>query len=78
MWGALQTISAKYPSLKLSITLPVMPDGLTADGKKVVQAAKNAGLNFLVNLMTMDYGVRINYDNGLNTYITRYNKYIRP
>ena len=53
---ALKTIVVNNPNLKISFTLPVMPSGLVSDGKNVVTLAKNAGLNFVVNILTMDYG----------------------
>ncbi|MFB9686687.1 chitinase [Amycolatopsis plumensis] len=53
---ALKTLQDNNPGLKISLTLPVLPDGLTADGLNVVKAAKNAGVNLdLVNIMAMDY-----------------------
>ncbi|KTD42438.1 chitinase [Legionella quateirensis] len=62
---ALQNIQQQYPELKLSFTLPVMPEGLTGDGKNVIHQAKNAGLRFHVNIMAMDYGPAYNGDMGL-------------
>ncbi|MGW4379238.1 cellulose binding domain-containing protein [Kitasatospora sp. NPDC004531] len=48
---------AKGRELKVSLTLPVLPSGLTADGVYILQSAKNAGLNVdLVNVMAMDFG----------------------
>jgi len=53
---ALKILQDRHPSLKISLTLPVLPNGLTADGVKVVQSAKNAGVNLdMVNIMAMDY-----------------------
>ena len=53
---AMKDLKASYPSLQFSMTLPVMPTGLTADGVNIVKAAKNAGIRIdVVNLMTMDY-----------------------
>ncbi|ONI70585.1 sugar hydrolase [Actinosynnema sp. ALI-1.44] len=53
---ALKILQDKNPGLKISLTLPVLPTGLTADGVNVVQQAKNAGVNLdLVNIMAMDY-----------------------
>jgi len=47
----------KATGVKVSLTLPVLPSGLTADGVNVVKAAKAAGVNVdLVNVMAMDYG----------------------
>ena len=48
---------AKGRDLKVSLTLPVLPNGLTADGLYVLQSAKNAGLSVdVVNAMSMDFG----------------------
>ncbi|GAA3019163.1 hypothetical protein GCM10020229_33020 [Kitasatospora albolonga] len=48
---------AKGRDLKVSLTLPVLPSGLTADGVYVLQSAKNAGLAVdVVNAMAMDFG----------------------
>ena len=54
---ALKTIQANNPTVAISFTLPVMPEGLTQDGKNMVKQAINAGLNFQLGIMTMDYGV---------------------
>ncbi|WP_042381857.1 cellulose binding domain-containing protein [Streptacidiphilus melanogenes] len=49
--------AAKGRDLKVSLTLPVLPSGLTADGLYVLQSAKAAGLNVdVVNVMAMDFG----------------------
>lgn len=43
--------------LRVSLTLPVLPSGLTADGLAVVQSALAAGVELhCVNIMAMDYG----------------------
>jgi hypothetical protein len=43
--------------LKVSLTLPVLPSGLTSDGVAVLTSAKKAGVSVnLVNIMAMDYG----------------------
>lgn len=56
MLQALQNIQKKYPQLEISFTLPVFPTGLNDSGKFIVQSAQQAGLKFIVNLMTMNYG----------------------
>lgn len=44
-------------SLRISLTLPVLPSGLTADGQNVVASAISHGVDVtLVNVMTMDFG----------------------
>jgi hypothetical protein len=54
---ALAALQKANPGLKISLTLPVLPEGLTADGLNVVKSAKAAGVNLdLVNIMAMDYG----------------------
>ncbi|BCJ43377.1 hypothetical protein GCM10010168_43130 [Actinoplanes ianthinogenes] len=54
---ALAALQKANPGLKISLTLPVLPEGLTADGLNVVKSAKNAGVDLdLVNIMAMDYG----------------------
>lgn len=53
---ALAHLQQTHPGLKISLTLPVLPEGLTADGLYIVQSAKNAGVKVdLVNVMAMDY-----------------------
>ncbi|MEV4635726.1 cellulose binding domain-containing protein [Actinoplanes sp. NPDC049548] len=54
---ALAALQKANPGLKISLTLPVLPEGLTDDGLNVVKSAKNAGVDVdLVNIMAMDYG----------------------
>lgn len=53
---AMAALQAANPGLKISLTLPVLPEGLTADGVNVVKSAIDAGVNLdLVNVMAMDY-----------------------
>jgi hypothetical protein len=53
---ALAVVQRNNPGLKVSFTLPVLPDGLTADGVNLLRSAKNAGVRVdLVNVMAMDY-----------------------
>jgi hypothetical protein len=53
---ALAVVQQRNPGLKISLTLPVLPEGLDANGLNVVKAAKNAGVALdLVNIMAMDY-----------------------
>ncbi len=53
---ALAQVQRATPGLKISLTLPVLPEGLTADGVNVVRSAISAGVNIdLVNVMAMDY-----------------------
>lgn len=54
---ALAALQRKNPGLKVSLTLPVLPEGLTQAGLAVVRSAKDAGVDLdLVNIMAMDYG----------------------
>ena len=53
---ALAALQRANPGLRVSFTLPVLPEGLTADGLGVVRSARDAGVNVdLVNVMAMDY-----------------------
>jgi chitinase len=58
MMQAIQIIKAKYPDLKISFTLPVLPSGLvTGLGENVIARAAHNGLDdYEVNIMAMDYG----------------------
>lgn len=54
-----QTQQKYYPKLRVSLTLGTLAyagSTLNATGDKVVKAAQAAGLNFVVNLMVMDFG----------------------
>jgi hypothetical protein len=54
---ALAAVQKANPGLAVSLTLPVLPEGLTQDGVNVVKAAVDAGVKLdLVNIMAMDYG----------------------
>ena len=53
---ALATVQRNNSGLKISLTLPVLPTGLTQDGVNLVTQTKNAGVNIdMVNVMAMDY-----------------------
>ena len=53
---ALAALQRANPGLRVSFTLPVLPEGLTADGLNVIRSARDAGVNVdLVNVMAMDY-----------------------
>jgi chitinase len=52
-----QELAAEGRALKIWLTLPVLPTGLTQDGVNVVRSAVQAGVNLSgVNIMAMDYG----------------------
>ena len=58
---AIATLQARAAAagkrLEVSLTLPVLPSGLTADGVNVVRSARDAGaVVSVVNIMAMDYG----------------------
>jgi Carbohydrate binding domain/Glycosyl hydrolases family 18 len=53
---AMKDLKASNPGLQFSMTLPVLPSGLTNDGVNILKAAKNAGIKIdVVNVMAMDY-----------------------
>lgn len=54
---ALAKLNAKYPDLKISYCLPVLPTGLTADGIALVRNAHANGVHIDVwRCMSMDFG----------------------
>ena len=54
---ALAALQAANPGLQVSLTLPVLPSGLTSDGVAVLDGAVQAGVQIAtVNVMAMDYG----------------------
>jgi Cellulose binding domain/Glycosyl hydrolases family 18 len=54
---ALVALQKANPGLQVSLTLPVLPSGLTSDGDAVLTGAVQAGVNVsAVNVMAMDYG----------------------
>lgn len=61
---ALKVVQQQHNKVKLSFTLPVMPEGLTAEGKEILASANSAGLKFNVNIMAMDYGPAYTGDMG--------------
>ena len=64
MMSALEVFQQKHPGIKITLTLPTMPEGLTSLGENIVTIAKNAGLNFTVNIMAMDYSSSYDQDMG--------------
>ncbi len=67
---AIAQLQKKHPDLDVSFTLPVMPEGLTPDGVKLVADAKKNGVEIsAVNIMAMDYGP--SYDGDMGTYATK-------
>jgi Cellulose binding domain/Glycosyl hydrolases family 18 len=54
---ALAGLEKANPGLQVSLTLPVLPSGLTSDGDAVLTGAVQAGVNVsAVNVMAMDFG----------------------
>ncbi|MFH8382493.1 carbohydrate binding domain-containing protein [Kitasatospora sp. NPDC018058] len=54
--AALAKLQQAHPGLKVSLTLPVLPEGLTSEGVAIVKSARDAGVNLdLVDIMAMDY-----------------------
>ncbi len=59
---ALARLQQAHPGLRISLTLPVLPEGLTSDGLNVVKSAIDAGVDLdLVNVMAMDYYRGVDY-----------------
>jgi hypothetical protein len=53
---ALSLLKKRRPQIKISYTLPVLPDGLTAIGVELLKSAVQFGLIVdRINLMTMNY-----------------------
>jgi len=59
---ALARLQQAHPGLRISLTLPVLPEGLTSDGLNVVKSARDAGVDLdVVNVMAMDYYRGVDY-----------------
>jgi hypothetical protein len=53
---AMKDLKVANPDLKFSMTLPVLPSGLTGDGVNIIRAAATAQIRIdVVNVMAMDY-----------------------
>ena len=61
---ALTDFQKQNPKIKLSFTLPTLPEGLNDSGKTLISLATQAKLNFNTNIMTMDYGPDYKGDMG--------------
>ncbi|MET7701549.1 cellulose binding domain-containing protein [Streptomyces sp. NPDC005485] len=62
---AIAKLQQQHPSLDVSFTLPVMPEGLTQDGVNLLSNAKSNGVRTnTVNIMAMDYGPAYSGDMG--------------
>lgn len=64
LMSSLKQVQNAHPDLKISFTLPVLPEGLTGSGQEVVNQAKANNLNYSVNIMAMDYGPAYANDMG--------------
>jgi hypothetical protein len=54
---ALVILQKNNPNLLINYTIPILPSGLTQDGKNLINNIKINNLNVnIINLMTMDYG----------------------
>ena len=62
--GALNKFQLSHPDIKISFTLPVMPEGLTYSGADILKQAKTSQLHYSVNIMAMDYGPAYANDMG--------------
>ena len=62
---AINGLEAANPGLVVSVTLPVLPTGLAADGVAFLNLAKQDGTRIdLINVMAMDYGGSFTGDMG--------------
>lgn len=61
---SLKQIQSLHPDLRISFTLPVLPEGLNYQGEQIITKAKNSQLRFTVNIMAMDYGPYYSNDMG--------------
>ena len=60
MARVLKKVQDENPDLRISLTLPVLPTGLTPDGEEIVKIMQDNGLgNLQINAMTMDFGSAI-------------------
>lgn len=67
---AIAQLQKQHPGLDVSFTLPVMPEGLTPDGVRLLADARKNGVKIsAVNVMAMDYGS--SYSGNMGTYATR-------
>ncbi|MDT0470048.1 chitinase [Streptomyces gibsoniae] len=62
---AIALLQKERPGLDVTFTLPVMPSGLDADGKALLESANDHGVRVsAVNIMTMNYGESYTGDMG--------------
>ncbi|MDI9884630.1 cellulose binding domain-containing protein [Streptomyces sp. HNM0645] len=62
---AIAQLQKKHPGLDVSLTLPVMPEGLTQPGVDLLADARRNGVRIdAVNIMAMDYGPAYSGDMG--------------
>lgn len=67
---AVAALQRSHPDLDVSYTLPVLPEGLTEPGVKLLENARADGVRIsTVNVMAMDYGP--SYQGDMGEYATR-------
>jgi chitinase len=60
---AIAAIQKKNPTLRVTFTLPVNPNGISEHSQKMMADAKAKGIKiYSANIMVMDYGARISKD----------------
>lgn len=64
--NVLAQLQKQRPDMKISFTLPVMPEGLTGSGQDIIRQAQKKALDYSVNIMAMDYGPA--YPNDMGQY----------
>jgi chitinase len=65
--AALAQLQAKNPGLLISYTLPVDPNGIPADSRKLLADAKAKGVKvYSANVMTMDFGEHFSKDKKMS------------
>jgi hypothetical protein len=66
IFAAVAALQKAHPDLEIIFTLHTLPEGLTPDSKKLLVDANEAGIQFTVNLLLMNYGP--NYPGNMAQY----------
>jgi len=76
---ALVILQKNNPNLLINYTIPILPSGLTQDGKNLINNIKSNNLNVnIINLMTMDYGSpNINMSDAAISAASSVNQYLQ-
>jgi hypothetical protein len=76
---ALVILQKNNPNLLINYTIPILPSGLTQDGKNLINNIKSNNLNVnIINLMCMDYGVNnINMSDAAISAASSVNQYLQ-